>query len=162
MTVPLGARPSVGAGLWLQGGIGHLARIHGLACDSIVGAVMVSVDSSQLLYIGRVPIQHRPVGAVRPDNESDLLWAIKGAGSNFGIVISVTFQVYTAPMFSVRKWVVQLSDNLEARRKLSDFDDLVARNLPRNCSADAYLYWDNGQLQFGATMFESSTTWGHF
>ena len=158
VTVPLGARPSVGAGLWLQGGIGHLARMHGLACDSIVGAVMVSVDSSQLLYIGRVPSQHRPVGSVRPDNESDLLWAIKGAGTNFGIVISVAFEAYAAPVFSTRNWVVQLRDNLEARRKLSDFDDLVARRLPRNCSTDAYLYWDIGQLHFGVTMFESSTT----
>ena len=31
VTVPLGSRPSVGAGLWLQGGIGHLARLHGVA-----------------------------------------------------------------------------------------------------------------------------------
>lgn len=158
VTVPLGARPSVGAGLWLQGGIGHLGRMHGLACDSIVGAVLVSVDSSQLLYIGRVPSQHRPVGAVCPDNEIDLLWAIKGAGTNFGIIISVTFEAYAAPMFSTRNWVVQLSDNLEARRKLSDFDDLIARKLPQNCSADAYLYWDIGQLHLGVTMFESSTT----
>lgn len=130
VTVPLGARPNVGAGLWLQGGIGHLSRMHGLACDSIVGAVLVSVDSSQLLYIGRVPSQHRPAGAVPPDNESDLLWAIKGAGTNFGIVVSVTFEAYPATMFLARNWVVQLSDNLEARRKLSDFDDLVARKLP--------------------------------
>lgn len=35
VTVPLGARPSLGAGLWLQGGIRHLARLHGLACDAI-------------------------------------------------------------------------------------------------------------------------------
>lgn len=158
VTVPLGARPSVGAGLWLQGGIGHLARMHGLACDSIVGAVLVSVDSSQLLYIGRVPSQHRPVGAVRPDNESDLLWAIKDAGTNFGIVVSVTLEAYTAPMFSTRNWVIQLSDNQEAWRKLSDFDDLVARKLPQNCSADVYLYWDIGQLHFGVTIFESFTT----
>jgi hypothetical protein len=82
VTVPLGSRPSVGAGLWLQGGIGHLARLHGLACDAIVGAVVVSVDSSQVLYVGCVPSQHRPAGAVRPENESDLLWAIKGAGTN--------------------------------------------------------------------------------
>lgn len=46
VTVPLGARLSVGAGLWIQGGIGHLGRLHGLACDAIVGAVAVSVDSS--------------------------------------------------------------------------------------------------------------------
>lgn len=34
LTVPLGSRPSVGAGLWLQGGIGHLARMQGLSCDA--------------------------------------------------------------------------------------------------------------------------------
>ncbi|KAI0117450.1 hypothetical protein F4814DRAFT_416329 [Daldinia grandis] len=58
----------------------------------------------------------------------------------------------------VRNWALPLEDNLEARRKLSDFDKLVARCLPRNFSADAYLYWDAGQLHLGVTMFESSTT----
>lgn len=158
VTVPLGARPSVGAGLWLQGGIGHLARLHGLACDAIVGAVVVSVNSSQVLCVGRVPSQQRPAGAVRPENELDLLWAMKGAGTNFGIVVSVTFQAYAAPTYLTRNWVVPLNDNLEARLRLSDFDKLVARKLPRNCSADAYLYWNAGQLHLGVTMFESSTT----
>jgi FAD/FMN-containing dehydrogenase len=73
LAVPLGARPSVDAGLWLQGGIGHLARLHGLTCDAIVGAVVVSVDSGQVLCVGHVPSQYRPVGAVRPENETNLL-----------------------------------------------------------------------------------------
>ncbi|KAE8321295.1 hypothetical protein BDV39DRAFT_210877 [Aspergillus sergii] len=158
LTVPLGARPSVGAGLWLQGGIGHLARLHGLACDAIIGAVVVSVDSGEVLCIGHVPSQHRPAGAVRPKNESDLLWAIKGAGSNFGIVVSVTFKAYVAPVHLIRSWVIPLSDSLEARRRLSDLDNLIASKLPRNCSADAYLYWEFGQLHLGITMFEASTT----
>ncbi|PQE33776.1 phosphoribosyl transferase domain protein [Rutstroemia sp. NJR-2017a WRK4] len=158
LTVPLGARPSVGAGLWLQGGIGHLARLYGLACDAIVGAVVVSVNSSQVLCVGCVPSQHRPAGAIRPDNESDLLWAIKGAGTNFGIVVSVTFKSYAAPTYFTRNWVVPLSDNLEARLRLGEFDKLVARKLHRNGSADAYLYWDAGQLNLGVTMFESSTS----
>ncbi|MCJ1360690.1 MAG: hypothetical protein MMC33_010699 [Icmadophila ericetorum] len=158
LTVPLGARPSVGAGLWLQGGIGHLARLHGLACDAIVGAVVVSVDSGQILCVGRVPSQHWPVGAVRPENENDLLWAIKGAGTNFGVIISITFKAYTASTYSIRNWVVPLSDNLEARFKLSDFDKFVTSKLPRNFSADAYLYWDNDELHLGVTMFESSTS----
>jgi adenine phosphoribosyltransferase len=158
VTVPLGARPSVGAGLWLQGGIGHLARLHGLACDAIVGAVVVSVDSSQVLCVGHVPSQHRPVSAVCPENETDLLWAIKGAGTNFGIVISVTFKAYAALTYSIRNWVFPLSDSHEVRLKLSDFDEFVARKLPRNCSADAYLYWENDRLHLGVTMFESSTS----
>ena len=158
LTVPLGARPSVGAGLWLQGGMGHLARLHGLACDAIVGAVVVSVESSQILCVGHVPSQHRSTDAVRPENEPDHLWAMKGAGTNFGIVISVTFKAYAASTYLTRNWVFPLSDNLEARLRLSDFDKVVASKLPRNCSADAYLYWDAGQLHLGVTMFESSTT----
>ncbi|KAK0111036.1 hypothetical protein ONS95_001416 [Cadophora gregata] len=158
LTVPLGARPSIGAGLWLQGGIGHLARLHGLASDAIVGAVVVSVDSGQVHCVGHVPRQHWPIGAVRPENQEDLLWAIKGAGTNFGIVISVTFKAYPAPKYCIRNWVVPLSDNIEARIRLGNFNRFVASELPRNFSADAYLYCDNDQLHLGVTMFESSTS----
>lgn len=157
LTVPLGSRPSVGAGLWLQGGIGHLARQHGLSCDAIVGAVIVSVDSSKVLCVGRVPNQYLPVEAVRPENEADILWAIKGAGTNVGIVTSVTFRAYPAPIYSIRNWVVPLRDDLEARLKLSSFGEFASK-LSRNFSADAYLYWDNDQLQLGVTMIESTTS----
>lgn len=157
LTVPLGARPSVGAGLWLQGGIGHLARLYGLACDAIVGAVVISVASGQVLCVGRVPDQHQPADAVRPENESELLWAIKGAGSNFGIVVSVIFKTYTAPNFFVRNWDLALSDHLEARCMLNTFEE-SAKKLSRNCSADAYLYSDKNKMHLGVTMFECSTT----
>ncbi|CAG8053536.1 unnamed protein product [Penicillium salamii] len=158
LTVPLGARPSVGTGLWLQGGIGHLARLCGLACDAIVGAVVISVESSQVHYVGHVPKQQQPAGAVVPENETDLLWVIKGAGTNYGIVVSVTFKTYVAPAYSVRNWIAPLSDPREAILKLYNFDTLVAKNLPRGLSADAYLYWEIGQLHLGITMFEYSTT----
>ncbi|KAI1386224.1 uncharacterized protein F4822DRAFT_309376 [Hypoxylon trugodes] len=157
LTVPLGARPSVGAGLWLQGGIGHLSRQYGLACDSIIGVVMVNVDSGQLLYAGDVPSQHQR-GAVRAENETELLWAIKGAGTNFGIVVSVTFKSYRAPAYVVRNWGFSLSDKYEARRRFNQFDKLVSRELPRNCSVDAYMYGDGGQLHFGITTIESWVT----
>ncbi|KAI5460111.1 hypothetical protein BGZ63DRAFT_360178 [Mariannaea sp. PMI_226] len=157
LTVPLGARPSVGAGLWLQGGIGHLARPYGLTCDAIVGAVVVSIESGQLLYVGNVPSHHRPVNAVRPENENDLLWALKGAGNNFCIVVSITFKAYPAPTYSVRNLVVPLSDDLDARSRLTKFAEF-AQTLTRNYSADAYLYWDNKQLHLGVTTVGSTTT----
>ncbi|KAJ2985515.1 hypothetical protein NUW58_g5483 [Xylaria curta] len=156
LTVPLGSRPSVGAGLWLQGGIGHLARLHGLACDAIVGAVVVSA-SGEVLHIGHVPIQYRPTDAMKPENETDILWAIKGAGTNFGIVISVTFRAYVSPTYTVRNWILPRSDNLEAQRSLRKFNQF-AKGLPRNHSADAYLYWDADKLHVGVTAFESSVT----
>ncbi|CAD6440148.1 6a518c36-a464-4d4f-966a-6cea4503f103 [Sclerotinia trifoliorum] len=155
--VPLGSRPSVGAGLWLQGGIGHLTRLHGLACDSIVGAVIVSVDSGQVFYVGQVPTEYVPAGGVRPKDETDLLWAIRGAGTNFGVVISVTFKAYPAPTYSVRNWVFPMRSKTSARKILSDVDS-ISKNLPQNWSIDAYLYWDFDQLHIGVTTFEVSTT----
>ncbi|KAJ3455575.1 hypothetical protein MRS44_017057 [Fusarium solani] len=83
---------------------------------------------------------------------------MKGAGTNFGIVVSVTFKAYAAPTYLIRNWVVPLDDNADAQAKLSDFDELVATEVPRNGSADAYLYWDTGRLRLGMTMFESSVT----
>ncbi|KAM3541088.1 hypothetical protein ARSEF1564_006023 [Beauveria bassiana] len=159
LTVPLGSRPSVGAGLWLQGGIGHLSRLHGLACDAIVGAVMVSVESGQVLVIGTVPSQHQPNDAVRPENEADLLWALKGAGTNFGVVTSVVFKAYPAMVYSVRQWVSPLSDRQEAQQRLVDIDAL-ARELPRQISADAYLYCGSEGLHIAVSMSECAIA-GH-
>ncbi|KAI9692297.1 MAG: hypothetical protein M1822_006528 [Bathelium mastoideum] len=156
--VPLGARPSVGAGSWLQGGIGHQSRLRGLACDAIIGAVVVSIKSGQVFRLGSVPTQHCPADAVHPENEADLLWLIKGAGTSFAIVVSVVFTSYEAPTYSIQNWVIPLNNNHEARLKLSEFDELVARKLPNNCSADAYLFWDASQLHLGVAVLKYSIT----
>ncbi|KAK8009362.1 Adenine phosphoribosyltransferase [Apiospora marii] len=153
---PLGSRPSVGAGLWLQGGIGHLARLHGLACDSILGAVLVDVKSGEVLCIGEVPSQHRPAHSVRPNKHLDMLWAIKGAGTNFGIVVSVVFQAQPAPTYSVRNWVLPLTGKSEAQSRLGQLGER-ATSLPRHCSADLYLYRENDQLTLGITRIDVST-----
>ncbi|KAF0638745.1 hypothetical protein FPSE5266_05483 [Fusarium pseudograminearum] len=158
LTVPLGARPSVGSGLWLQGGIGHLLRPHGLACDAIVGAVLVSVESGQVFCVGEVPYEHQPIDAVRPNNENDLLWPLKGAGNNFGIVISVTFKAYSARSFSVKDWSIRLQDEENAKNILQKFASTLARPLDRDSSVDAYLYYVNTQLMLGVTLFQSMDT----
>lgn len=155
LTIPLGSRPSVGAGMWLQGGIGHLARLYGLACDSIVGAVIVSVrDYNHIFCIGNVPTENQPHGATFLKDE---LWAIKGAGTNLGIVISVTFRAHEAPTYRTQNWVVELRDSFDAHKNLKEFGEIATEKLPRNTSADAYLYWENGQLRLGVTIFDSST-----
>ncbi|KAK3337677.1 phosphoribosyl transferase domain protein [Cercophora scortea] len=157
LVVPLGSRPSVGAGLWLQGGIGHLARQYGLSCDAVVGAVLVRVDSGDVVYVGQVPGQHRPAGATRAENEEDILWALKGAGTNFAIVVSVVFKAFEssspAPIYyGVWHWVAPLSDNDEAQRMIAYFD-VIARELPRQLSSDAFLFWDEGRLHLGVSMY---------
>ncbi|KAG9250802.1 phosphoribosyl transferase domain protein [Emericellopsis atlantica] len=158
LTVPLGARPSVGAGLWLQGGIGHLSRLHGLSCDKIIGVVMVSASSGRVLCVGHVPNNHLPDHAEVPDNADDLLWALKGAGTNFGVVISVVFKAYAAPMYSIRHWVLPLSCTLEARRGLQDYHKLVSAITDPHTSVDAYLFFEDKKLRLGVTMIEASTS----
>ncbi|KAI0967405.1 hypothetical protein F4678DRAFT_475349 [Xylaria arbuscula] len=160
LTVSLGSRPSVGAGSWLQGGIGHLARQHGLTCDAIVGVVLVSVDSGRIILVGQVPSDHQPAGAVRLEDEAgeaELLWAMKGAGTNFGIVVSVVFKTYAAPKYLVRHWDFSQSDDCDVKHKLKEFGRWAAQELSRKCSADAYLYWDAGCMHLGVTMFQPYT-----
>lgn len=154
LTVPLGSRPSVGAGLWLQGGIGHLSRLHGLACDAIVGAVMVSVDTGKVLCIGNVPSQHQPADSVRSDDEDDLLWALKGAGTNFGIVIKVTFMAHAAPMYLVKNWIPSFTPGLNVQFHLDSLK-VAANGLRRECSVDGYLFYQGNELCLGVTTFET-------
>ncbi|TQW08302.1 phosphoribosyl transferase domain protein [Cordyceps javanica] len=153
LTVPLGSRPSVGAGLWLHGGIGHLSRLHGLACDSIVGAVMVCVASGRVMAIGNVPIQFQPSDAFRPDNEEELLWALKGAGTNFGIVISVVFKACASVNYNIRQWTAPVRSQSEARQRLADLD-ILASELPRENSADLFLYSDSDGIHVSVSMAE--------
>jgi hypothetical protein len=156
LTVPLGSRPSVGSGLWLQGGIGHLSRKYGLVSDNIVGAVVVSVDFGDIVLVGRVPQQHQPKGAMRHANEAELLWAIKGAGTNFGIIVSVVFKAHVATMVFTQDWIVPLGDHEYARHKLQEFGQLASTQFDHDCSADAYLYAEDGEIRLGITTFQPS------
>ena len=67
-------------GLTLGGGIGWLMGKHGLSCDNVVSADLVSAEGN-----------HLSVGATQ--NE-DLFWAIRGGGGNFGIVTALEFRLH--------------------------------------------------------------------
>jgi FAD/FMN-containing dehydrogenase len=69
------------SGFTLGGGIGHLVRSQGLACDRLVGADVVTADG-RLVRAG-----------IGSDGEAELLWALKGGGGNFGVVTAMDFQV---------------------------------------------------------------------
>ena len=66
-------------GLATAGGIGFLAREHGLTIDHLRAAEVVLADGTLV----------RTDAATRPD----LFWAIRGAGGNVGIVTSFEFEV---------------------------------------------------------------------
>jgi FAD/FMN-containing dehydrogenase len=65
-------------GLATAGGIGWLAREHGLTIDHLRSAQIVLADGT--------------LTAASPQQNPDLFWAIRGAGANFGIVTSFEFE----------------------------------------------------------------------
>lgn len=68
------------AGFTLGGGLGWLDRLHGLACDNLVAADVVTAGGEEL----HVDASHHP----------DLFWALRGGGGNFGVVTAMEFTLY--------------------------------------------------------------------
>ena len=81
LATPFGDTGSVGlGGITLGGGIGWLARKHGLTIDSLL-AVEIVLASGQI------------VTASETEN-ADLFWAIRGGGGNFGIVTRFCYRLH--------------------------------------------------------------------
>jgi FAD/FMN-containing dehydrogenase len=67
-------------GLTLGGGLGWLMGKHGLSIDNLISADVVTADG-----------QFRKASIV---DHSDLFWALRGGGGNFGVVTSVEYQMH--------------------------------------------------------------------
>jgi hypothetical protein len=84
LVTPFGDTGSVGlGGLTLGGGIGYLARKHGLTIDSLLAAEVVTADGELRL--------------VDAGSHPDLFWAIRGGGGNVGVVTRLQLRTYELP-----------------------------------------------------------------
>jgi FAD/FMN-containing dehydrogenase len=110
LAVPGGVVSTTGiAGLTLHGGVGHLRRKHGLSIDSLLAVDIVGADGQ--------------VRRASPSENDDLFWAVRGAGSNFGVVTSFEFQAYpVGPTIMVAAVFYPLED---ARAVLAAWRDYV-------------------------------------
>ena len=81
LAAPGGTFDTTGVGgLTLGGGIGFLIGRHGLTCDNLVGAEVVTV-TGDVLEVGE-------------NSHPELFWAIRGGGGNFGVVTRLDFQLH--------------------------------------------------------------------
>lgn len=114
------------AGLTLSGGIGWLRARHGLCIDNLVAAEVVTADGKLV----RASAEENP----------DLLWALKGGGGNFGVVVSFTFALhplgpevmFAAPIYAlsdgpgpIRAWRDFLADRNDCVGSLCEFSTVA-------------------------------------
>ena len=104
LAVPGGVVSTTGiAGLTLHGGYGHLRRKFGLSIDNLLSVEIVTADGL--------------VRTASANEHADLFWAIRGAGSNFGVVTSFQFRAHpVGPMVQLCAPFYALEDGAKALR----------------------------------------------
>jgi FAD/FMN-containing dehydrogenase len=121
---PGGVVGSTGVGgLTLGGGIGHLTSQHGFTCDNLVGAEVVTADGT--------------VVEASPEENAELLWGLRGAGGNFGVVTRLDFRLH--PLDRVVGGLLTYREDV--RDAFRRFRDLAADS-PRDLSCQAGLTVD--------------------
>ena len=69
-------------GYSLGGGMGWLGRKHGLQTNALTAVEIVTADGE--------------LRRIDHDNETDLFWAVRGGGGNYGVVTALEFELFPA------------------------------------------------------------------
>jgi FAD/FMN-containing dehydrogenase len=125
LVTPGGVVGSTGvAGLTFGGGIGHLTAQHGLTCDNLLGAELVTPDGSR--------------ARASADENPELLWGLRGGGGNFGVATRLEFRLHPLERVVGGRLTFAGQGVPEALRA---YRDLVAR-VPRDLSCEVVLALD--------------------
>jgi FAD/FMN-containing dehydrogenase len=110
------------SGLTLGGGFGKLGRKHGLTCDNLIAAEIVTADG-------------RLLTASATEN-ADLFWGIRGGGGNFGIITSFEYRLHPVGPMLLTGSVLHSYDHAHDAMQ---FYHAFASNAPDELSVDAAL-----------------------
>jgi FAD/FMN-containing dehydrogenase len=110
------------AGLTLGGGVGWLARKHGLACDNLLAADVVTADGRLL--------------TASAEEHADLFWGLRGGGGNFGVVTTFAYRLH--PLGTVLGGMVV--HPVEQAHEVLRFFRAYAAGAPEELSALFYFF----------------------
>ena len=119
LAVPGGTISHTGVGgLTLGGGFGWLTGKHGLSCDNLLSAEVVTADGEVL--------------RASAGEHSDLFWALRGGGGNFGVVTEFEFRLHpVGPIVHLGLFFWGLDDGVAALRQARE----VLETLPGEMGA---------------------------
>lgn len=136
LAVALGTAPTVGLGLVLQGGVGHLTRKLGLSMDRIHSLQLVT--AAEVLNLS---------SESEGTELKELFWAAVGCAPNFGVVTSVTLKaVPFQPCDSFRQ-VFEFKPRKDSKEDEVPLHSSLQKylswssELPVDCSADCCLHF---------------------
>jgi len=114
LATPVGVNSTTGiSGLTLGGGFGWLTRKYGMTIDNLVSVKMVMADGNKM--------------EANENQNSDLFWAVRGGGGNFGIVTQFEFNLHSVgPEVMAGLLVFPLEQGKQVLSKYREF----AKNSP--------------------------------
>jgi FAD binding domain/Berberine and berberine like len=108
LAVPTGIISTTGVGgLTLGGGLGHLTRGRGLTIDNLLEADVVLADGKLVTASAK--------------KNSDLFWALRGGGGNFGVVTSFLFRAHPVHTDYAGPTLYELSEAADVMKWWSKF-----------------------------------------